>query len=316
MARRILPFVPVSLLLRHRFDSRRKIAKIHCPTLIGHGRDDDIVPFAMGEKLAKAAAGPVTTLWIDGAEHNDFFDFGGRRIDEAVAKFVEGTSPSSTLDRSCTVMLRSSCFKASVIRRKTPSQSPNVVCRNTLMVGYHGLSSRPAGQRHSLTEERATQTGTPRPPARWATAVSAVITRSRWDMIEAVSMKSRPRRPVSSVTGKRPAKIRELIQAMDGLQADQPDARQLGDGCEVASGNDRQRSVSWAGFPCQAIPIRNGRAGRPCQVGPSLESAPLSFQSTGPAPNASARRAPDRWADKAPGPGASPASCRSEPAGS
>jgi len=58
--------------------------------LIGHGRDDAQVPFTMGEKLAKAAAGPVTTLWIDRAEHNDFFDVGGRRIDEAITTFVKG----------------------------------------------------------------------------------------------------------------------------------------------------------------------------------------------------------------------------------
>jgi len=90
MGRRILPFVPVSLLLRHRFDSHSKIAKVRCPILIGHGRDDAQVPFTMGEKLAKAAAGPVTTLWIDRAEHNDFFDVGGRRIDEAITTFVKG----------------------------------------------------------------------------------------------------------------------------------------------------------------------------------------------------------------------------------
>jgi uncharacterized protein len=90
MARRILPFVPVSLLLRHRFDSQRKIAKIRCPTLIGHGRDDALVPFTMGGKLAKSADGPVTTLWIDRAEHNDFYDVGDRRIDEAITKFVKG----------------------------------------------------------------------------------------------------------------------------------------------------------------------------------------------------------------------------------
>jgi uncharacterized protein len=90
MGRRILPFVPVSLLLRHRFDSQRKISNVHCPILIGHGRDDDIVPFTMGEKLAKATAGPVTTLWIDGVEHNNFFDVGDRRINEAVATFVKG----------------------------------------------------------------------------------------------------------------------------------------------------------------------------------------------------------------------------------
>ena len=90
MARRMLPFVPVSLLLRHRFDSMHKIAKIPCPILIGHGRRDRIVPFEMGEKLAATAGGPVTTLWIDEADHNDFFDVGGRRIDEAITRFVQG----------------------------------------------------------------------------------------------------------------------------------------------------------------------------------------------------------------------------------
>ena len=89
MGRRMLPFVPVSLLLRHRFDSVQKIAKVTCPTLIGHGRWDRIIPFAMGEELAAKAGGPVTTLWVDRAEHNDFFDVGGRQIDEAIATFVK-----------------------------------------------------------------------------------------------------------------------------------------------------------------------------------------------------------------------------------
>ena len=65
MGRRLLPFVPVSLLLRHRFDNIHKIAKVTCPTLIGHGRWDRIIPFEMGEELAAKAGGPVTTLWID-----------------------------------------------------------------------------------------------------------------------------------------------------------------------------------------------------------------------------------------------------------
>jgi pimeloyl-ACP methyl ester carboxylesterase len=90
MARGMLPFVPVSLLLRHRFDSVHKIAKVRCPTLIGHGRRDSLIPFRMAEKLAAAAGGgPVTTLWIDQADHNDFFDVGGPRIDEAIITFVK-----------------------------------------------------------------------------------------------------------------------------------------------------------------------------------------------------------------------------------
>jgi len=94
MGRRMLPFVPVSLLLRHRFDSIHKIAKVTCPILIGHGRLDPIVPFKMGEELAAKAKAPVTTLWIDRAEHNDFYEVGGRRIGEAIATFVEQFTPT------------------------------------------------------------------------------------------------------------------------------------------------------------------------------------------------------------------------------
>jgi hypothetical protein len=42
----------------------------------------------MGKKLAASAAGPVSTLWIDQAEHNDFFEVGGRRVDEAITRFI------------------------------------------------------------------------------------------------------------------------------------------------------------------------------------------------------------------------------------
>ena len=94
MGRRMVPFLPVSILLRHRFDSIHKITKITCPTLIGHGRRDRLIPFAMGEALAKKAGGPVTTLWIDRADHNDFFDVGGEQIDQAILKFVAGLPAS------------------------------------------------------------------------------------------------------------------------------------------------------------------------------------------------------------------------------
>lgn len=94
MGRRMLPILPVSMLLRHRFDNIQKITKITCPTLIGHGRWDRLIPFAMGEALAKKAGGPVTTLWIDRADHNDFFDVGGEQIDQAILKFVAGLAGS------------------------------------------------------------------------------------------------------------------------------------------------------------------------------------------------------------------------------
>ena len=92
MAHRLVPFLPASLLLRHRFDNIGKISKISCPILIGHGRRDRIVPFEMGERLAGAAGARANTLWIDEAEHNDFFDVAGRQVDQAVLRFIEELS--------------------------------------------------------------------------------------------------------------------------------------------------------------------------------------------------------------------------------
>ena len=50
--------------------------------------------------------------------------------------------------------------------------------RNSRIVGYQGLSSRPSSQRQSVTHGSGTQTGLPSAPARCATDVSTVITRS------------------------------------------------------------------------------------------------------------------------------------------
>jgi fermentation-respiration switch protein FrsA (DUF1100 family) len=93
MGRRLMPVFPVSLLLRHRFDSLHKIARVECPILIGHGRRDRIVPFDMGRRLAAAAKGPVTTLWIDGADHNDFYTVGEEQINAAMTKFIDMIFP-------------------------------------------------------------------------------------------------------------------------------------------------------------------------------------------------------------------------------
>ncbi len=93
MAGRHFPFLPVSVLLRHRFESERKIARVSCPVLIGHSRADGLIPFEMSERLASAAGGPVTHLVIEGADHNEFFAAGGRRVLVAFARFLDGMGP-------------------------------------------------------------------------------------------------------------------------------------------------------------------------------------------------------------------------------
>ena len=97
----------------------------------------------MGEELAAKAGGPVTTLWIERAGHNDFFDVGGKKIDQAVAQFAAGASPGHPMNWSSSYPSRSS--SALVISANTSFHSPSLDCRNSRMVGYQGVSFRPCG---------------------------------------------------------------------------------------------------------------------------------------------------------------------------
>ena len=89
---------------------------------------------------------------------------------------------------------------AAATRSITPLQSPSFSCRNRRALGYHGLSSRPSIHRQSGAAATRIHTGTPSAPATCATAVSTVITRSRWRIAAAVSPKSVSREP-SEMTG-------------------------------------------------------------------------------------------------------------------
>ena len=88
LGRRLLPFLPASLLLDQRFDSDRKVAKISVPTFFAHGRWDSIVPHDMSASLAKLARGKVTHLTFQ-ADHNDLFDLGGEELWRAVKRFID-----------------------------------------------------------------------------------------------------------------------------------------------------------------------------------------------------------------------------------
>src|SRR3546814_245673 len=82
-----------------------------------------------------------------------------------------------------------SSASAARTRASTPSQSPKVVCRNSLALGYQGLSSRSTSQRQSALRDSTTQTGRPSAPARCATEVQVVTTRSSRRIATAVSRK-------------------------------------------------------------------------------------------------------------------------------
>lgn len=69
------PYIPVKYLLRDTYDSMSKIDTIASPLYLFHGSRDKTVPQALGRRLFDAAREPKKADWIDGAGHNDLYDF-------------------------------------------------------------------------------------------------------------------------------------------------------------------------------------------------------------------------------------------------
>ncbi len=72
MGKVIAPILPVSLLMAHRFESIAKAPKIAQSTLVIHGDQDEVIPFAMGEAIGKAIPG-ARFVRVASAHHNDLF---------------------------------------------------------------------------------------------------------------------------------------------------------------------------------------------------------------------------------------------------
>ncbi len=89
MARRIYPFLPLWVGVSMRYDSLSKIKEIKIPKLIIHSRNDEIVPFDMGQRLFEAAEEPKEFYIMRGG-HNDSIlinkDGFLKRVDEFLTK--------------------------------------------------------------------------------------------------------------------------------------------------------------------------------------------------------------------------------------
>ena len=72
IASEIYPWLPVRWLSRLRHATRDYVRAVHCPVLVVHSRDDEIVPFHHGEAIFEAANEPRSMLVLRGT-HNDAF---------------------------------------------------------------------------------------------------------------------------------------------------------------------------------------------------------------------------------------------------
>ena len=73
-AKTFYPYIPVSLLLKDKFDNKSKIANIKTPILIMHGEADQIVPFSMGKKMYEKANEPKYSYFTKHDNHMMEYD--------------------------------------------------------------------------------------------------------------------------------------------------------------------------------------------------------------------------------------------------
>jgi fermentation-respiration switch protein FrsA (DUF1100 family) len=71
VAKAIYPWLPVSLLIRHPFDSVARAPRIVVPALFLMGEADTLIPIAHSERLAAAWGGPVERVSFKGFGHDD-----------------------------------------------------------------------------------------------------------------------------------------------------------------------------------------------------------------------------------------------------
>jgi hypothetical protein len=88
MGKKLYPFLPLSLLLKTKYDSLAKIRNIKVPILVMHGDKDDLVPFEHGKRLYDIANEPKEFYTIPGAGHNDTHIVGGDKYFDVIRNFV------------------------------------------------------------------------------------------------------------------------------------------------------------------------------------------------------------------------------------
>jgi fermentation-respiration switch protein FrsA (DUF1100 family) len=80
--------VPFPILPFDKFPNLEKIKRVRCPVLVMHGKADEVIPFWHGEKLYAAVRAPKLSLWIEGANHNDFAEVAGKRYGDILREFA------------------------------------------------------------------------------------------------------------------------------------------------------------------------------------------------------------------------------------
>ncbi len=82
------PYLPVRLFARFRYSTLAYLERIHCPLMVIHSRDDELVAFEFGRRLFEAAHEPKQFVEIFGG-HNDGFLVSEEVYREAWARWLD-----------------------------------------------------------------------------------------------------------------------------------------------------------------------------------------------------------------------------------
>ena len=77
-------YLPVSLLLKDRYETIKKLKNIKIPILVMHGENDKIVPFHMGKKVFSEANDPKYSYFPKDDDHMMEYN---KNLLEALNKF-------------------------------------------------------------------------------------------------------------------------------------------------------------------------------------------------------------------------------------
>lgn len=83
----LFPWLPAHTLGTIKYDTRRRLPRVHVPVLVVHGRGDSLVPFHHAEQNFAAAREPKL-FWELAGDHNDPLDNQRERFQDGLRKFL------------------------------------------------------------------------------------------------------------------------------------------------------------------------------------------------------------------------------------
>jgi uncharacterized protein len=80
-------WLPIGPLITQRFESIRKVTRLHSPLLVVHGANDSLIDASLGRRLYEAAGGRKRFLLVEGGSHHSTMAVGQAQYREALAQF-------------------------------------------------------------------------------------------------------------------------------------------------------------------------------------------------------------------------------------